>query len=273
MEQRALIFGEPLEKLPKDLFIPPDALRVLLLSFEGPLDLLLYLIRKDNFDLRNIPVAEITEQYLQYIELMKRLDMSLAAEYLLMAATLAEIKARLLFPRAALAAPDMPAEDPRRELSEQLLLYAKTKAGAALLEALPLYSEEYLSHCAVPLPPVPPPPDLERLALAMAALLGRREFLREHQVQRETLTLQDRMLWLEQQLDERWQNLAGFRLADEGRAGLVLSLMALLELDKAQILQWRQEVLFADIFVRRREGAKPEDLAIAALSQEAADEK
>lgn len=257
MEQQALIFGEPLEKLPKDLFIPPDALRVLLLSFEGPLDLLLYLIRKDNFDLRNIPVAEITEQYLQYIELMKRLDMSLAAEYLLMAATLAEIKARLLFPRATLAAPDMPAEDPRRELSEQLLLYAKTKAGAALLEALPLYSEEYLSHCAVPLPPVPPPADVQRLALAMAALLARRDFLRDHQVQRETLTLQDRMLWLEQQLNERWQNLAGFRLADEGRAGLVLSLMALLELDKAQILQWRQEQLFADIFVRRRADVAP----------------
>lgn len=256
MEQQALIFGEPLEKLPRDLYIPPDALRVLLLAFEGPLDLLLYLIRKDNFDIRDIPVADITEQYLHYIALMKELDMSLAAEYLLMAVTLAEIKARLLLPRQRLQAGEQPLDDPRRELSEQLLRYAQTKAGAALLEALPRVGAGISTSALTVAEPLPPPePSLERLREAMAALQARREFLQEHAVARDPLTLADRLLELERGLSHEWQSLDHFRRPEEGRAGVVLSLMALLELDKAQLLQWQQERLFAEIWVRARPAA------------------
>ena len=137
MEQQVLVFGEPVAQLPKDLFIPPDALRVLLETFSGPLDVLVYLIRKQNFDVLDIPVALITEQYLAYLEVMEQLDMALAAEYLLMAATLAEIKARMLLPRPPLLEDAEEAPDPRAALAEQLLLYVQTGQAAEALAALP----------------------------------------------------------------------------------------------------------------------------------------
>lgn len=252
MEQRVLVFGEPITKMPKDLYIPPEALRVLLLAFEGPLDLLLYLIRKDNFDIQDIPVSEITKQYLEYIELMQKIDMNLAGEYLLMAGTLAEIKARMMLPRAKLNVEEQ--EDPRQDLVQQLIEYEKNKSASQYLEALPFVGQGiYLSALKVPEPIVPPNPDLMRLQLAMEALLQRQSFFIKHEVQNETFNLSERMVKIEKQLSKNWENFSLFYQNDEGKMGIVISLMAVLELDKAQTLEWTQEALFREIFVRKRD--------------------
>ena len=136
MEQTVLLFGEPVTQLPQDLYIPPDALRVLLDTFSGPLDLLIYLIRKQNIDILDIPVTLITEQYLAYLDLMEEMDMVLAAEYLLMAATLAEIKARMMLPCPPQSDDDEPETDPRARLAEQILAYIQTGKAAENLAAL-----------------------------------------------------------------------------------------------------------------------------------------
>ena len=137
MEQTVLLFGEPVTQLPQDLYIPPDALRVLLDTFSGPLDLLIYLIRKQNFNILDTPVTLIPEQYLAYLDLMEEMDMVLAAEYLLMAATLAEIKARMMLPRPPQSDDDEPETDPRARLAEQILAYIQTGKAAENLAALP----------------------------------------------------------------------------------------------------------------------------------------
>lgn len=255
MEQQALLFGEPLRTLPRDLYIPPDALRVLLMSFEGPLDILLYLIRKNNVSIHDIPVAEITAQYLEYIALMQKMDMNLAAEYLCMAATLTEIKARLMLPQSRLQAlQDAPEEDPREELSRQLALYAATKQQALQLEAMPRVGAGlYLSAYHLPLPPVPPEADTERLLWAMAALLERQSFSHQHEIINEGESLSLRLMKMEESLSHEWRSLSASYQQDEGVAGVVLSLMAMLELDKAQKLSWKQERFFEDIFIMRRE--------------------
>lgn len=260
MEQQVLVFGEPVVQLPKDLFIPPDALRVLLETFSGPLDVLVYLIRKQNFDVLDIPVALITEQYLAYLEVMEQLDMALAAEYLLMAATLAEIKARMLLPRPPLPEDAEEAPDPRAALAEQLLLYVQTGQAAEALAALPRVGAGTALSAHVPpsgaQPLVKPPADAGKLAEMLRRLWLRHDLRRAHEVESEEFSLTERMDAMQARLrhHEGWQSLSSFCQAGEGRGGLVISLMAMLELDRSQLLEWQQKALFAPVDVRLRSG-------------------
>lgn len=261
MEQQVLVFGEPVAQLPKDLFIPPDALRVLLETFSGPLDVLVYLIRKQHFDVLDIPVALITGQYLAYLEVMEQLDMGLAAEYLLMAATLAEIKARMLLPRPPL--PDAETEeapDPRAALAEQLLRYVQTGKAAEALAALPRVGAGTALSAHLPpaaaQPLVKPPADAAKLAEMLRKLWLRHDLRRAHEVESEKFSLTERMDAMQASLrrHDGWQSLASFCQAGEGRGGLVISLMAMLELDRSQLLEWQQPALFAPVNVRLRGG-------------------
>ena len=254
MEQQVLVFGEPVTQLPKDLFIPPDALRVLLETFSGPLDVLVYLIRKQHFDVLDIPVALITGQYLAYLEVMEQLDMGLAAEYLLMAATLAEIKARMLLPRPPL--PDAETEeapDPRATLAEQLLRYVQTGKAAEALAALPRVGAG--TALSAHLPPAAAQP-LVKLAEMLRKLWLRHDLRRAHEVESEEFSLTERMDAMQASLrrHDGWQSLVSFCQAGEGRGGLVISLMAMLELDRSQLLEWQQPALFAPVNVRLRGG-------------------
>lgn len=257
MQQQILVFGEPIKSLPKDLYIPPEALRVLLETFEGPLDLLLYLIRKQNMDILDIEVCMITEQYLSYMKMMQALDIALAAEYLLMAATLAEIKARMMLPQQH----DDEAEeaDPRAQLADRLLAYAQTVQAAEKLAALARIDAGFsLSAVQAPngiVPVIKPDCRVETLQQMLMAIYERQALRRAHQVERETYSLAERveMMELRLQAQQGWHHLQNFYQAAEGRAGLVVSLMAMLELDRAQILEWQQEGAFTEVLLRLRQ--------------------
>src|SRR5690554_2576046 len=191
----ALVYGEAVTELPQDLYIPPDALEVFLEAFEGPLDLLLYLIRRQNIDILDIPVAEITRQYTDYIELMRELKLELAAEYLVMAAILAEIKSRMLLPRPK--EEEGTEEDPRAELVRRLQEYERFKKAAEDLDALPRQERDFMpvhielgEHKVVRLPP---PVELRELLLALKEVLKRADLLSHHEVQREALSVRQRM--------------------------------------------------------------------------------
>ena len=246
IEARIRVRGAPLERLPRDLYIPPDALEVVLESFEGPLDLLLYLIRRQNLDILDIPVAEITRQYMGYIDLLQSLRLELAAEYLLMAAWLAEIKSRLLLPRPATASDEEP-EDPRAELVRRLQEYARIRAAADRLDALPrLERDLYPVTAAVPDAPVarPLPQVLARdLAVAFAALLARSALFTHHTIQGETLSIRARMSAILIRLGTALSPLPLHAVCApaEGRLGIVVSFMAVLELAREGRVQIRQD--------------------------------
>ncbi|WP_256431561.1 segregation and condensation protein A [Stutzerimonas balearica] len=251
----ALVYGEAVTELPQDLYIPPDALEVFLEAFEGPLDLLLYLIRKQNIDVLDIPVAEITRQYMGYVELMKSVRLELAAEYLVMAAMLAEIKSRMLLPRSS-EAPDEE-EDPRAELIRRLQEYERFKAAAEGLDDLPRLGREF--H--VPRLDAPeararkllPQVSLEELLVSMAEVLRRADMFESHQVTREALSTRERM----SQVLERLKG-GGFVpfvelfAVEEGRLGVVVTFMAVLELIKESLVELVQNEPFASIHVRSR---------------------
>lgn len=235
----ARVRGELLTRLPQDLYIPPDALEVVLESFEGPLDLLLYLIRRQNLDILDIPVAEITRQYMGYIDLLQSLRLELAAEYLLMAAWLAEIKSRLLLPRPPVQA-DEEAEDPRAELVRRLQEYARIRSAADQLDALPrLERDLFPMAVAVPewIPERPPPQVAARdLALAFAALIQRSALFTHHTVRAEILSIRERMSAVLARLDGASGPLTLDALwtRQEGRLGLVVTFLAVLELIREQ---------------------------------------
>lgn len=248
----ALVRGEPLTALPQDLYIPPYALEVFLEAFEGPLDLLLYLIRRQNLDILDIPIAEITRQYVQYVELMKELRLELAAEYLVMAAILAEIKSRLLLPRPTEIEEE---EDPRAELVRRLQEYERCKQAALELDALPRVGRDLFPvRAAVPeceRPRVLPKVTLQELLAAFQEVLARAEMFTHHHVQREPLSVRERMS----------QVLAGVQgggfvpftsLFDvsEGRMGVVVTLLAVLELIRESLLELVQAEAFAPIHVK-----------------------
>lgn len=235
----ARVRGELLTRLPQDLYIPPDALEVVLESFEGPLDLLLYLIRRQNLDILDIPVAEITRQYMGYIDLLQSLRLELAAEYLLMAAWLAEIKSRLLLPRPPVQA-DEEAEDPRAELVRRLQEYARIRSAADQLDALPrLERDLFPMAVAVPewVPERPPPQVAARdLALAFAALIQRSALFTHHTIRAEVLSIRERMSAVLARLDGAAGPLTLDALwtRQEGRLGLVVTFLAVLELIREQ---------------------------------------
>lgn len=249
----AVVRGTPVRELPANLYIPPDALRVILDAFEGPLDLLLYLIRRQNLDLLDVQVAEITEQYLQYIDLMKTLELDLAAEYLLMAATLAEIKSRLLLPRPAA---DEDEGDPRAELVRRLQEYERFKLAAERLDALPrLEREVRLAHAAKPALAgrrVHPDVDRRELLVAFAAVMRRAALYQSHNVSFEGLSVRERM----SEVLARVGKASGFvpfaALFDvtEGRAGVVVTFLALMELMRESLVELVQSEAFAPIHVR-----------------------
>jgi len=251
----ALVNGEPLLALPEDLYIPPDALEVFLDTFEGPLDLLLYLIRRQNLDILNIPIADITRQYMEYVELMKELKLELAAEYLVMAALLCEIKSRMLLPRPIES--DDEDADPRAELVRRLQEYERFRQAAQDLDALPRIGRDCFPVQAE-VPPghvhrVPPSVDLSELLLALRGVLARADLFTSHRVEREPLSLRERMSQVMERLQQRdFTPFVELFDCTEGRAGVVVTFLAVLELLKASILDLVQGEPFAPIRVRLR---------------------
>lgn len=248
----ALVNGVPLTKLPEDLYIPPDALEVFLEAFEGPLDLLLYLIRKHNLDILNIPIAEITHQYVEYIDLMKDLRLELAADYLVMAAMLAEIKSRMLLPRN----PDVPEEeDPRAELIRRLQEYERFKLAAEKLEQLPRIGRDFLTS-SVFLPDImvveaKPQIALADLLSAFMDILKRSELLATHKISREALSVRERMSAILSLVNNH--HFIGFHECfnlSEGRLGIVVSFLAILELLKLGLVDIVQAELYGPIHLK-----------------------
>ena len=249
----ALVLGQPLLQMPQDLYIPPDALVVILEAFEGPLDLLLYLIRRQNLDILDIPVAEITRQYVEYISVMQELRFELAAEYLVMAAILAEIKSRLLLPRPP--SEEGLEEDPRADLVRRLQEYERYKQAAEDLDALPrLERDTAIAHAWVPeLRPEREPPavDMRELLAALVETLKRAELFSRHAIRRETLSVRQRMSEVLERLnDGQFHPFASLFTIEEGRLGVVVSFLAMLELAKEQLIEIVQEAQFAPIYLR-----------------------
>jgi segregation and condensation protein A len=251
----ARIYGEPLLELPQDLYIPPEALEVFLETFEGPLDLLLYLIRKQNINVLDIPMAELTRQYLGYVEMMRRTQLELAAEYLLMAAVLIEIKSRLLLPKPP-APEGLEAEDPRAELVRRLLEYERMKAGAQALDELPLAERDFAlvrvwfdRVAAARLPDIRP----EDLRTAWAGLVARARANRHHLVTREQLSVRSQMSRLLKLLEPG--RFFEFTTLFEERVDvprLIVTFLAILELAREQLLELAQAEPFAPIYVQRK---------------------
>ncbi|GGM02179.1 segregation and condensation protein A [Pseudomonas asuensis] len=252
-----LVYGQAFTELPQDLYIPPDALEVFLEAFEGPLDLLLYLIRKQNVDILDIPVAEITRQYMGYVELMKSVRLELAAEYLVMAAMLAEIKSRMLLPRSS----EIEEEegDPRAELIRRLQEYERFKKAAEDLDTLPRVGRDI----TVPTLPAPeakarkllPDVSLNELMLAMSEVMRRADLFESHQVSRETLSTRERMSdVLERLKGGHFVPFIALFTVEEGRIGVVVTFMAVLELVKESLIELVQNEPFAAIHVRARGG-------------------
>ena len=251
----ALVYGEAVTELPLDLYIPPDALEVFLEAFEGPLDLLLYLIRKQNIDILDIPVAEITKQYMGYVELMKSVRLELAAEYLVMAAMLAEIKSRMLLPRSAETEEEE--DDPRAELIRRLQEYERFKAAAENVDELPRVGRDV----TVPKLDAPeararkllPDVSLEEVLLSMAEVLRRADMFESHQVTREALSTRERMSEVLERLKGGvFVPFVELFAAEEGRLGVVVTFMAVLELIKESLVELVQNEPFAAIHVRAR---------------------
>ncbi|OOG56652.1 ScpA family protein [Rhodanobacter sp. C03] len=252
----AIVRGQPMLQMPQDLYIPPDALEVILEAFEGPLDLLLYLIRRQNLDILDIPVAEITRQYMTYIELMRDvMRLELAAEYLLMAAILAEIKSRLLLPRPP--AEEGLEEDPRAELVRRLQEYERFKRAAEDIETLPrLERDTAVVHAEVGernVIKLPPPLELSEMLLALKDVMHRAELFGHHAIKREALSVRQRMGELLSRLDDdsfhRFESLFDI---SEGRLGIVVTFLAMLELAKEMLVEIVQEEPLAPIYVKAK---------------------
>ncbi|SFU56391.1 segregation and condensation protein A [Halomonas korlensis] len=251
------LFDQPITELPEDLYIPPEALRVFLEAFEGPLDLLLYLIRRQNLDILTIDVAAITHQYIEYVELMKALEIELAGEYLLMAAMLAEIKSRTLLPRPPKEGGDDEEEDPRAELIRRLQEYEQLKNAAEALAELPRLGRDWFPARAS-LPPlesrvIHPNVGLDELLGAMAGILKRAELNQVHQISREALSTRERMLKIMERLThDHFTPFEALFTLEEGRAGVVVTFMAILELAKEAMIEIVQNAPLSPIHVRVR---------------------
>jgi len=252
----ARLYGQPVTEFPSDLFIPPDALRVMLEAFEGPLDLLLYLIRRQNLDVLDIPMAQLTAQYMAYVEIMRSHQLELAAEYLLMAALLIEIKSRMLLPRPRQEAEET---DPRAELVRRLLAYEQMKKAAKKLDELPQLGRDFLLACAwientvaVRLPSVA----LEDLHSAWLGLVARAKAARHHKVTREQLSVRERMSSILRRLQghgflEFTQLFNPLR----GIADLVVTFLAILELARESLIDITQQGSLSPIYVKAHDGA------------------
>ena len=249
----AVIRGESLLRMPEDLYIPPDALEVFLETFSGPLDLLLYLIRKQNLDILDIPVAEVTRQYMGYVELMQAINIELAAEYLVMAAMLAEIKSRMLLPRPA--GEDGEEADPRAELIRRLQEYERYRGAAESLDRLPRVGREVhlvvIENDQPPVKRVEPTVSLFDLLDAFKEVLVRAELYRHHHVRLEPLSVRERMTRILARINsEVFVSFEEMFDLHEGRRGLVVTFMALLELLKESLVVVVQQEPFAPIHLK-----------------------
>jgi len=249
----AIVGGEAVTELPRDLYIPPDALEVFLEAFEGPLDLLLYLIRKQNLDILDIPIAEVTKQYMGYVDLMKELQWDLAAEYLVMAAMLAEIKSRMLLPRPVTE--EEAGNDPRAELVRRLQEYERYRKAAEDIEILPRLERDlhvvkvkYEGERATrPQPNV----NMDDVFKAFADVMRRHDMYSHHHVTREVLSIRERMTQvLERVKGEEFVDFQNLFDITEGRMGVVVTFVAILELLKEQLLTVIQPEPFAPIHVK-----------------------
>ncbi|MCW8955525.1 MAG: segregation/condensation protein A [Gammaproteobacteria bacterium] len=254
----AVVQGEPLTVLPEDLYIPPDALEIFLEAFEGPLDLLLYLIKRQNLDILDIPIARITEQYIQYIEMMAELRFELAAEYLVMAAMLAEIKSRMLLPRPEEIEDE---DDPRAELIRRLQEYERFKKAAEDLDGLPRMDRDF-TLAQAQIPPMDhtrpePDVDLRDLLLAFKDILSRADMYTRHQIQREVLSVRERMSNVLAAINaDTFTDFVTLFNVEEGRRGVVVTFMAILELLKEHMIDLVQSEPFAPIYVKAATAAQ-----------------
>ncbi|HMM23897.1 segregation and condensation protein A [Pseudoxanthomonas mexicana] len=249
----AVVHGQPVLQIPQDLYIPPDALEVILDAFEGPLDLLLYLIRRQNLDILDIPVAEITRQYVDYINVMQELRFELAAEYLLMAAILAEIKSRMLLPRPVTEEGEE--GDPRAELVRRLQEYERFKQAAEDLDALPRVDRDTTPvHADVPdraAVRLPPPVELKEMLLALHDVLKRAELFSGHAIKREALSVRQRMGDVLTRLEDgKFHRFESMFTPEEGKLGVLVTFLAMLELAKEQLLDIVQEAPLAPIYIK-----------------------
>ena len=254
MAMLAVVAGKPYTDAPHDLFIPPDALEVLLDSFTGPLDLLLYLIRRQNIDILDIPILTITQQYMQYIDLMEERRMELAADYLVMAAVLAEIKSRLLLPVKP-TEQDNDGDDPRMELVRRLQIYEQFKQTALMMDMLDRRERDVFQVCVSPTDitekKAVPEITLSALVDAMNSLLQHQTHLTHHQVSREPLSVRERMTMILQRLnDEGMIDFVSLFTVSEGRMGRVVSLLAMLELAKQTLVVVTQSAEYTPIYIR-----------------------
>lgn len=251
----ALVDGKAYTELPLDLYIPPDALEVFLEAFEGPLDLLLYLIKRQNIDILDINVAEITDQYMAYVELMEASQFELAAEYLVMAAMLAEIKSRMLLPRSSIEEEDE--EDPRAQLIRRLQEYERYKQAAEDMDELPrLERDVFVADAQSPdLQRVAPEPDvdLKEILVCLAMVLRRADMFESHQVQRETLSTREKMSEILVRLSShKFVPLVSLLMREEGRLGVVVTFLAVMELIKDSLVEIVQSEPFGPIHLKAR---------------------
>jgi segregation and condensation protein A len=249
----ARLYGEPLFALPNDLYIPPDALEVFLEAFEGPLDLLLYLIRKQNFNILDIPLADVTRQYLSYVDQIRVRNLELASEYLLMAAMLIEIKSRMLLPPRK-TEDGQEAEDPRAELVRRLLEYEQIKLAAARLDSLPVLGRDFLRaqvHIEQSLAPRFPDVNADDLREAWADILKRAKLNQHHRITREQLSVREHMsLVLRRLQGKRFVEFEQLFDPSRGQAVLVVTFIAMLELSREHLIELTQAEAFAPIYVR-----------------------
>ncbi|MBN4075715.1 MAG: segregation/condensation protein A [SAR86 cluster bacterium] len=249
----AFVAGQAVTDLPRDLYIPPDALEVFLEAFEGPLDLLLYLIRRQNIDILDVNVAEITEQYIAYVELMEASQFELAAEYLVMAAMLAEIKSRFLLPRMEEDEEDE--EDPRAQLIRRLQEYERYREAAEKIDELPRHYRDFHMASAetpvlekeVPLPEI----DLQEILMAFADVLRRSDLKESHHIQRQALSTREKMSQILLRIsDKKFTALSSLVLKDEGKLGVVVTFLAVMELIKESLVELVQSEPFAPIHIK-----------------------
>jgi len=249
----ARLYGEPLFTMPHDLYIPPDALEVFLEAFEGPLDLLLYLIRKQNFNILDIPLASVTRQYLAYVEQIRKTNLELASEYLLMAAMLIEIKSRMLLPPKKVAEGQEP-EDPRAELVRRLLEYEQMKLAAARLDRLPVIGRDFLRAQVTieqSLSPRFPDVDADELRAAWQDILKRAKLTQHHTITREQLSVREHMSIVLRRLQgRRFAMFEDLFDVSRGPQVLVVTFIAMLELSREHLLEVTQAEAFAPIYVR-----------------------
>jgi len=273
----AVVQGKALDALPKDLYIPPQALEVFLEAFEGPLDLLLYLIRRENLDITDIPVADITRQYIEYIDLMQDLQLELAAEYLVMSAMLAEIKSRMLLPRSTDIEEDE--QDPRAELVRRLQEYERYKQAAEDIDALPRLGRDVYQTAAEPperkVVAMPPDVELQDLISAFQEVMKRASMYAHHHVQMESLSVRERMSSVLGKVNAtQFTRFVDLFTPEEGRMGVVVSFLAILELVKESLLELTQSEPFAPIHVkaatRAETAVEPETTEIEELAPEQA---